>query len=208
MNENEDSKPTLQEDAASIVNEEEQGPGFFGRLFREVWEFAKIVLISLIIVLPIRLFVAQPFIVRGASMEPTFQNGEYLIVDELSYLLREPARGEVIVFRYPQDTSQFFIKRIIGLPGETVLIENGSVAIQNTTNPNGFVLDEAYLSDIVTTVPNSQRTLGAGEYFVLGDNRMESSDSRLWGVLGEEFLIGRTLMRLWPLSEVGIITSH
>jgi|SRR3989338_3806697 len=186
---------------------ENNNSGFFARFFREVWEFAKIVFISLAIVLPIRFFVAQPFIVRGASMEPTFQNGEYLIIDELSYLLRSPERGEVIVFRYPQDPSQFFIKRIIGLPGEKVIIENGMVSIQNDAHPNGGVLEEPYLPSSLKTIPNTQTTLGAGEYFVLGDNRTQSADSRVWGVLAEKFLVGRTFLRLWPVAEIGVVTE-
>ena len=174
----------LKTDIIQCMNEPEDSPrGFFGVFFREVWEFAKIVLLSLAIVLPIRLFIAQPFIVRGASMVPTFQDGEYLIIDELSYLLRQPQRGEVIVFRYPRNPSQFFIKRIIGLPGETVVIDNGSVAVKNNSSPDGFLLDESYLSDTIVTAPNSTTQLGDGEYFVMGDNRLESSDSRGLGVL-------------------------
>lgn len=208
MNGNEDKKLTLQEDADSILKKEDQDPGFFARFSHEVWEFAKIVFISLAIVLPIRFFVAQPFIVRGASMEPTFQDGEYLIVDELSYFLRSPERGEVIVFRYPRDPSQFFIKRIIGLPGEVVIVENGMVTIQNEAYPNGMVLEETYLPSVRETVPNGRTVLGAGEYFVLGDNRQKSSDSRQWGTLNDSFLIGRTLLRLWPVTEVGVVTKE
>lgn len=206
MNEEKDSH-TLQQEINTILKDEKRHPGFFRTFAREVWEFAKIVLISLAIVLPIRIFVAQPFIVRGASMEPNFEDGEYLIVDELSYLLRNPERGEVVVFRYPEDPSQFFIKRIIGLPGETVVIEEGSVTIQNETNPSGILLGEAYLPETVITAPDSERTLKDGEYFVLGDNRTESSDSRRWGTLEEGFLIGRALLRLWPLAELGIVTD-
>ncbi|TSC79079.1 MAG: signal peptidase I [Parcubacteria group bacterium Gr01-1014_29] len=191
------------------MNDTKDSPrGFLGVFFREVWEFAKIVLLSLAIVLPIRLFIAQPFIVRGASMIPTFQDGEYLIVDELSYFLRLPQRGEVIVFRYPQDPSQFFIKRIIGLPGETVIIDNGAVMVKNSSFPDGFLIDESYLSDTIVTAPNSTTLLDNGEYFVMGDNRLESSDSRRWGVLEADFLIGRALLRLWPLRELGIVTNQ
>ena len=207
MNETEDSKPTLQEDADSILKKKDQGSGFFARFSREVWEFAKIVFISLAIVLPIRFFVAQPFIVNGASMEPTFHDGEYLIVDELSYFLRSPKRGEVIVFRYPKDPSQFFIKRIIGLPGETIIVENGTVAIQNEAYPNGAVLEETYLPLLLETAPNGRTELGAGEYFVLGDNRRQRSDSRQWGILDDSFLVGRTLLRLWPVADVGVVTN-
>src|SRR3989338_338635 len=198
MNENEETASSLPQGS---------GPGLFARFFREIWEFAKIIFISLIIVLPIRFFVAQPFIVNGASMEPTFKDGEYLIIDELSYLLRSPGRGEVTVFRYPQDPAKFFIKRIIGLPGETVIIKDGSVVIQNDAHPDGILLEQTYLPLSLETAPNEHTTLGAGEYFVLGDNRLKSFDSRQWGVLGEEFLVGRTFLRLWPIAEVGVITN-
>ena len=195
------------EESVFFSQQESNGPGFFARFFHEVWEFTKIVLVSLAIVLPIRFFVAQPFIVRGASMEPTFQDGEYLIVDELSYFLRSPKRGEVIVFRYPQDPSQFFIKRIIGLPEEVVVIENGTVAIQNDAHPDGVILEEAYLPALLETVPGMHTSLGPGEYFVLGDNRPKSADSRAWGILAEKFLVGRTFLRLWPVMEVGVVTN-
>ncbi len=90
------------------------------KLKSEIWEFIKFSLLALLIVMPIRLWIAQPFIVQGSSMVPTFQNGDYLIIDEITYRFREPERGEVIVFRYPKNPSQFFIKRIVGLSGETV----------------------------------------------------------------------------------------
>ncbi len=180
-------------------------PGFWGRFFREIWEFSKIVVVSLAIVLPIRLFIAQPFIVRGASMEPNFQNGEYLIIDEVTYRFSEPERGEIIVFRYPKDPSQFFIKRIIGLPGDTVTIAAGSVRISNAADPDGFDLQEAYLPDSLVTAPSSETVIGEDEYFVLGDNRPFSSDSRRWGVLEEDFFVGRAWLRLWPVTGFGVI---
>jgi len=113
----------------------------------EVGEIVRILVISLMIVVPIRLFVAQPFIVRGASMEPTFYEGEYLVVDELSYRFRDPERGEVIILRYPRNPNEFFIKRVIGLPGETVAIESGKVYIE--TNGERRELDEPYISDVL-----------------------------------------------------------
>jgi len=198
----------LQQEANTIMRDEKRRPGFFRSFFREVWEFAKIVLISLAIVLPVRLFIAQPFIVRGASMEPNFEDGQYLIIDELSYILRNPERGEVIVFRYPQDPSQFFIKRIIGLPGETVSIQEGIVTITTATDSDSFELNEVYLPSHLVTAPNSRVTLGESEYFVMGDNRLESSDSRRWGALEEDFLIGRAFLRLWPVTELGLVTSR
>lgn len=141
------------------------------------WEIIRFVLITLIIVVPIRAYVAQPFIVSGLSMAPTFDDGEYLIIDELTYLFRAPERGEVVVFRYPKDPTKFFIKRVINLPGETVVIQN-----------------EKY-------------RLGSDEYFVLGDNRDMSLDSRAWGPVPEQLMKGRVLLRLFPLNRLAFLPA-
>jgi signal peptidase I len=166
----------------------------------EIIQFA---LIALIIVIPVRMFIAQPFIVSGASMENTFHTGEYLIVDQVSYRLNEPDAGDVIVFRYPRNPSTFFIKRIIGTPGDTISIDGNVVTITNEEHPNGYVLDEQYIADMA---PNTFLTeeLGEREYFVMGDNRDKSSDSRTWGVLQRENIIGEAFLRLFPFNEVGV----
>lgn len=137
----------------------------------EIWEFFKFSVLALVIVIPVRLWIAQPFIVHGSSMAPNFQSGDYLIIDEVTYQFRKPERGDVIVFRYPKDPSEFFIKRIEGLPGETI----GNI------------------------------TLAADEYYVLGDNESQSSDSRYWGPVKEKLIIGRAILRLWPISSLGTI---
>jgi signal peptidase I len=168
-----------------------------------VSEIIRFALIALVIVLPIRLFVAQPFIVSGASMETTFSTGQYLIVDQLTYHFNEPARGEVIVFRYPKDPSKYFIKRIIGLPGDTVHIAGSEVKITNTSHPDGFVLEEKYVRDMKPGAIITEK-LGDGEYFVMGDNRDASSDSRSWGVLQRDKIIGRAFLRLFPLTQLGL----
>ena len=179
-----------------------------GRIGYELWDIMKVLFISLAIVLPIRYFLVQPFIVRGASMEPTFEDSEYLIIDELSYYIRQPGRGEVVVFRYPRDPRQFFIKRIIGLPGEEVDIKSGRVMILNAEHPSGFVMDESYLDPPNrATYPDVHRKLGMDEYFVLGDNRDFSSDSRMWGILPKKLITGRTLFRVWPLSRLGAVVE-
>lgn len=169
--------------------------------FTEIAQFA---IIAILIVVPIRMFVAQPFIVSGASMEDTFHSGEYLIVDQLSYYMRQPERGEVIIFRYPRDPSKFFIKRIIGLPGDTIHIENSVVTITNEANPDGFILDESYI-DVMTPTEVVEENLGDREYFVMGDNRDQSSDSRTWGALQEERIVGRALLRLFPPQELDFL---
>lgn len=174
--------------------------------FAHVWEIAKVLLISAAVVAPIRYFIAQPFIVRGASMEPNFQDREYLIVDEISYYLRAPKRGEAIVFHYPRDPSEFFIKRIVGLPGEKVQIQKGKVKIFNITYPDGFTLDEEYLNPPNhATYPDGDVALASGMYFVMGDNRDFSSDSRIWGSLDRKFVVGRVVFRAWPARRFGVI---
>ncbi len=168
-----------------------------------VAEIIRFSLIALLIVLPIRLFIAQPFIVSGASMETTFSTGQYLIVDQLSYHFEEPARGDVIVFRYPKDPSKFFIKRIIGIPGDTVSIKGSDVSLSNTEHPEGILLDEPYILSMKPSTTITE-TLGGDEYFVMGDNRDASSDSRAWGVLPRNNIVGRTFLRLFPITKVGV----
>jgi len=174
------------------------------RLFSFAWEALKIIIIALVIVIPIRYFLFQPFLVRGQSMEPNFENGDYLIIDEISYRFKEPQRGEVVVFKYPQNLSQRYIKRVIGLPGETIVIKNGEVAIYKERKR--WVLDEvSYLPKFVETSGDLQIALRQNEYFVLGDNRPVSSDSRRWGPLPRENIIGRVFFRAWPIPTLARI---
>lgn len=177
---------------------------------RGAWDLIKFAVIALAIVIPVRMFIAQPFVVNGDSMFPTFHNKEYLIVDEISYIVRNPARGEVTIFRYPNDPSRFFIKRIIGMPNETIEIKNGVVKIINKENPDGFILEEPYLNEKFTTTETF--TTGNDQYFVMGDNRNRSSDSRSWGVLPKKFMIGRAYLRLLPVGNLdylpGAITTN
>ena len=157
--------------------------------------------IIIVVVIPIRLFVISPFVVDGESMHPTFENLDYLIVDEAVYRLKSPARGDTIVFRYPGNPSVFYIKRIIGLPGETVAINHGAVTI-TTTNGQSLILDEPYIVDEDATYTKTT-TLSEDEYFVMGDNRPNSSDSRVWGVLPRADIIGRVDLRLLPVTKIG-----
>jgi len=167
-------------------------------------EIIRFAVLAIIIVVPIRMFIAQPFIVSGASMDTTFENGQYLIVDQLTYHLSEPQRGDVVVFRYPRDPSKFFIKRVIGIPGDTVTIEESDVTIINETYPTGLTLDEPYVASMLPTAPLTE-VLGPREYFVMGDNRDQSSDSRVWGVLQEERIIGRAWLRLFPPPTIDFL---
>ncbi len=140
-------------------------------------------------------------------MEPTFEDGEYLVVDQLSYRFREPARGEVIVFRYPNRPSQFFIKRIVGLPNERVVVAQGQVVVYSASHPQGVALDESpYLLSDIRTGGQVDTQLGPSDYFVLGDNRAVSSDSRSWGVLPAVDIIGRVWLRAWPADRLAAFT--
>ena len=161
-------------------------------------ELGKLIVLSIIIVIPFRLFIAQPFIVDGASMDPTFKNGQYLIVDEISYRFNNPERGSVLIFRYPRDPSKFFIKRVIGLPNETIEITEGIVTIKNAENPEGIILNEPYVK--FSKQDNFNFTLQKNEFFVMGDNRLNSADSRIWGPVPREDVVGRPIVRFYPFD--------
>jgi len=180
---------------ATLTNPQTKEKGFF----RELVEF---VIIALIIVIPFRIFIAQPFVVNGASMDPTFENGEYLIVDQLSYKFGAPERGSVLIFKYPKDPSKYFIKRVIGLPNEKVRISGGEVTITNAENPDGIVLNEPYVE--FAKKDSFDTTLASDEYFVMGDNRLGSADSRVWGPLPEEDIVGRPVIRLFPFGRISL----
>lgn len=186
-----------------------------------VFEILRIVILALIIVVPIRFFIFQPFLVQGQSMEPNFENGDYLIVDELTYKFKEPKRGEIVVFRVPQmgrervinifgfkfslKESPRFIKRVIGLPGETIEIADGKIKISN--EKENFFLDESKYLPQNSTLGQFQISLGKDEYFVLGDNRSHSLDSRSVGPISKKSIIGRVILRLWPIKEISKIEA-
>lgn len=171
-----------------------------------LWDIIKFVALALVIVIPIRLFIAQPFLVKGRSMDPTLEQRDYLIVDELSYHLREPKRGEVIIFRYPGNPKEHFVKRVIGIPGDTIQIINGTVTII-TKEGKTLLLSEPYvvnhsyesLEDIV--VPEDS-------YFVMGDNRAESFDSRMWHFLPKKLATGRAFLRLFPFNKIDYLPGE
>jgi len=160
-----------------------------------VFEIVKVVLISLAIILPIRLFLIQPFYVEGASMEPNFYDKEYLVIDEISYRFSDPARGEVVIFKNPKDTKVYFIKRVIGLPHETVEIKEGDVYINGDKVPESYIVNHS-------TQSYPEITLGPDEYFVLGDNRINSYDSRSIGPITDDYIVGRVWFRGWPLDRI------
>ncbi|MFZ6015816.1 MAG: signal peptidase I [Patescibacteria group bacterium] len=164
-------------------------------------ELIQVVAISLAIIIPVRYFLIQPFYVKGASMEPNFFDHEYLIIDEISYRFKEPQRGDILVFHYPNDPKNYFIKRLIGLPGETIEVGGGQVKVYNDQYPNGIVLDESLYLDDTYTAQSRTETLKANQYFVLGDNRASSLDSRYFGAIDDDVIVGRVWLRGWPLDR-------
>lgn len=173
-----------------------------------IWELIKVVVISLAIIIPVRYFLIQPFYVKGASMEPNFYDHEYLIINEISYRFEEPQRGDIVVFKYPRDPKQYFIKRIVALPGERIEISNNQIRVHNKEKPEGVILNESmYLDSSARTWGEMSVLLGPEEYFVLGDNRSSSVDSRQFGSLKKEFIIGKTWLRGWPFDRINIFES-
>jgi signal peptidase I len=214
MNFNLSLSPTAMEPAEE-KNEESLG------LKALLIEMAKVFLLAVVIIIPVRIFLFQPFFVQGSSMDPNFADGQYLIVSEFGYKqvrlggskdgmlimndFRTLGRQEAIVFRYPKKPEQFFIKRLIAYPGESIEIKNNQVIIYNEENPEGFVLDESeYLLNDVTLIDMPKEKLSDESYFVMGDNRDFSYDSRFFGPVDKEFIMGRVLIRAWPFSEVSV----
>lgn len=187
-------------------NSETKDLGSFFKIKRETFELIRFVMIAAIIIIPFRIFIAQPFIVNGASMDPTFETNQYLIVDQLTYRTHEPKRGDVVIFRFPLNPKDFYIKRIIGLPNESVAIRGSDIYIQEKDSKDFYKIDEPYLefqSSNTMTI-----SLGENEYFVMGDNRPNSSDSRHWGVLPKEFIVGRAYLRLLPFSQIDFLPGQ
>jgi signal peptidase I len=172
--------------------------------FLEVLEIA---VIAIGVVFVVRTFLVQPFLVSGTSMYPTFSNGDYVLTDELTYRIRPPERGEVVVFHDISDASTYLIKRIIGLPGETVIVKGNTVTIKNAQHPDGFVLSEKYLPVGTQTLGDGTWVLSSSSYMMFGDNRAVSYDSRVWGPLPAKDIVGLVRLRLWPLNGIDIFSA-
>ena len=155
------------------------------------------------VVIPFRVYVAEPYLVDGTSMDPTFKTGDYLIVDKISETAKHPSRNTVLVFKYPEDPSKSFIKRVIGLPGETVIVKGNTVRIINDENPKGFELVQDYV--VFESTMNVEEKLGETEYFVMGDNRKDSFDSRYWGPLDKKYILGKPILQLLPVSNIRVM---
>lgn len=170
-------------------------------------ELVKVAVLAGVTIALVRYFLFKPFYVKGASMEPNFFDKEYLIIDELSYRLRVPERGEVVVFKYPDNPKEYFLKRIIGLPGERIKIAEGQVTIYNKAHPEGIILNEPYLPKDLLTVGETITVLSDDQYFVMGDNRSNSYDSRRFGAVDKSLVIGRVFFRGWPLNRAELISE-
>jgi len=183
----------------------QQDQSAFGRVAMLFLELIKIVILAAIVIVLVRYFLFKPFYVKGQSMEPNFYEHEYLIVDELTYRFRDPERGEVVVFRSPTQDKDFYLKRVVGLPGERIKVEDGKVILYSEQEPLGTVLDEEYITEI--TPGSVTYTVGPDQYFLLGDNRDASLDSRRFGPIDSDALVGRAFFRGWPFEQFGFIST-
>ena len=169
------------------------------------------VVVALVLAFAIRFFIAAPYVVSGSSMEPNFNNWDYLIVDRLSYDFETPQRGDVIVLDLPQETSRALIKRVVGLPGDTVVLSgpDPSITIIDAAHPKGFSLNEPYIEPTnYGGITDTRYTLGPDQYFVMGDNRKVSADSRTWGIVPRADIVGRVFLRLYPFDQLGIFPAE
>lgn len=167
----------------------------------------KYTFIAFLIMLPVRFFVAQPFVVTGESMSPTFNQDDYLVINKLTYLHTTPQRGDVIIFHYPLDPSIFYIKRVVGLPGETVELNAGVISIIEHDGVR-HIFEGSHLSMDETISLPLLTTLASDEYYVLGDNRDASSDSRDWGPLQLKYIVGRAVFRMLPSAKMGFFPGE
>ena len=172
-----------------------------------ILEIVEITAVAFAAVFLIRTYLVQPFLVSGSSMVPNFSDGDYLLIDELTYHFRAPERGEVVVFKYPKNESVYFIKRVIGLPGEKVVIKENQITIFNQSNKNGFALDEKYLPGNLGSFGNAEFDVPSDSYFVMGDNRAYSFDSRSWGMLPKTDVVGLVQFRLWPPASIKVFAA-
>ncbi|NCU42453.1 MAG: signal peptidase I [Candidatus Moranbacteria bacterium] len=212
----------MQEESFFRGNKSSQEPAYGVGGF--LLEIIKVFFLAFIIIVPIRMFIFQPFFVQGSSMEPNFHDGEYLLVNEWGYKhtdigffskpffsvepFRELKRGDVVVFRYPKNPSIFYVKRIIALPGEKILFKEGRIEIIEKGGLNRFFLDESsYLPETTNTKNLESLALSDEEYFVMGDNRMHSNDSRAWGPVNKSFIIGKVALRMWPFDKISKVNS-
>lgn len=164
-------------------------------------ELIKVIVLAGITIGAVRYFIFKPFVVHGASMSPNFYENEYLIIDEISYRFKEPARGDIVVLRNPHKKEEFFLKRVIGMPGERIVVRDSQVFLAKDKDMTPIALQESYIPAREFTPGAVDITLGENEYYVMGDNRDASLDSRIFGPIHGDTIIGRVLLRGWPFSR-------
>ena len=213
-------------ESTALTNEQEPAPeqpstlaalaGGFGSVMGAIFSW---IVFPVVVVLVLHNFVFQAYHVLGTSMVPTLRNADYLIISKVGYtgaLIQRvfhqnatyiPDRGQIIVFHYPKDPSEVFVKRVIGLPGERVVVKDGNITVYNKAHPEGFNPDTGYEKSSTTTLGNIDETVQDGNVFVVGDNRTPggSYDSREWGELPSSYIIGNAVLRLLPLDQVKIL---
>jgi len=179
---------------------------FIKRAIAAIFDFLQSVVVVMAVMVMIYLFIMSPQEISGQSMDPNFHNGEYILTNKIEYKIGDPKRGDIVIFKSPRNKEIDYIKRVIGLPGETIRLSNSTFFI------NGKKLDEPYLAPTVYTfggsylAENTDIVVPPGKYFVSGDNRPHSSDSREFGPIAKEDFIGKALLRYWPFSRLGLIT--
>lgn len=178
---------------------------FLKKILSAIWDFVEVLVFSGAIFLVLYLLILQPHKIKGSSMEPSFYDKEYLLTDKVSYKLGEPKRGDVIVFKAPNTDDEEFIKRIIALPGETILIKDGKVYINGRLVDESYIVKGTYTSGGAMVKEGFELTLPPGKYFVMGDNRLYSSDSRTWGPITKDDITGRAWIIYWPFSKLGTV---
>lgn len=180
---------------------------FFKKALAVIFDFLQSIVVVMALMVMVYLFIVSPQEISGQSMYPTFENGEYILTNKIEYKLHEPGRGDVIVFKSPRNKDIDYIKRIIGIPGDVVSLQNGKFYL------NGEKLEESFLAADLFTFggaflsENSEITVTPGHYFVSGDNRPHSLDSREFGLIPKEDIIGKALIRYWPFDRAQIITN-
>jgi len=168
--------------------------------WRAAWELLHDLSVAVLFCFFLITFVAQAFRVQGTSMEPLLHDGDRIVVNKFVYRFSPIARGDVVVFWYPRDPSTSFIKRVVALPGDRIEMRRGHLYVNGREMPEAYVSRERRDND--TFAPTA---VTAGHYFVLGDNRRGSNDSRSWGEVPEKYIYGRAILRFWPLGQVGLI---
>jgi signal peptidase I len=180
----------------------------------ELWDLIKGLIVYIGIYFVITTYIAQPFLVKGRSMEQTFSDGDYLIVDQLTYNFADPKRSEVIVFHtefIPGGSErEYYIKRVIGIPGDRIVIKDGGVLLYENNKDTPNILDEDYIIEGLKTLSQDKVDiiLKENQYFVLGDNRGNSSDSRYWGPVEKKYIIGKPFIRLFPFNAITLFNNN